>query len=139
MQYLRNLIESRPMLARVPDQSLIVEDPMSTTERIQACRASDRSYAFVYTATGKKLAVLLRDVVVEALAGKVIRAWWYDPRRGTAVHLEDFAKPEAGDNPRFGRALSRTYTPPSSGPGNDWVLVLEDASRNYPSPGANAK
>ena len=134
MQYLRNLIESRPMLARVPDQWLIVEDPMSTTDRIQACRASDRSYAFVYTATGKSVRVRLRDTVVETLAGKVIRAWWYDPRRGTAVRFEDFTKPAAGDNSRS-QALSRVYTPPSSGPGNDWVLVLEDASRNFPAPG----
>ena len=135
MQYVRNLIESRPMLARVPDQWLIVEDPMSTTERIQACRASDRSYAFVYTATGKSVRVRLRDTVIETVAGKTIRAYWYDPRSGTATRFEDFAKPAAGDNARS-QALSRVYTPPSSGPGNDWVLVLEDASRNFPVPGA---
>ena len=134
MQYLRNLIESRPMLERVPDQWLIVEDPMSTTERIQACRASDRSYAYVYIATGKPVRIRLRDTVIQTVAGKVIRAYWYDPRRGTAVRLEDYTKPAAGDNARS-QALSRVYTPPSSGPGNDWVLVLEDASRNFPAPG----
>jgi hypothetical protein len=131
MQYLRNLIESRPMLDRVPDQWLIVEDPMSTTERIQACRASDRSYAYVYTAMGKPVRIRLRDTVVQTVAGKVTRAYWYDPRRGTAVHIEDFTKPAAGDNERS-QALT---TPPSSGPGNDWVLVVEDASRNFPAPG----
>jgi hypothetical protein len=138
MQYLRNLIESRPMLERVPDQWLIVEDPMSTTERIQACRASDRSYAYVYIATGKPVRIRLRDTVVQSVAGKVIRAYWYDPRRGTAVRLEDYTKPVAGDNARS-QALSRVYTPPSSGPGNDWVLVLEDASRNFPAPGQPAR
>ena len=54
MQYLRALIESRPMLKRIPDQWLLVNDPMGTTDRIQACRASDGSYAFIYTATGTK-------------------------------------------------------------------------------------
>jgi hypothetical protein len=28
-----------------------------------------------------------------------------------------------------------SFTPPSSGPGNDWVLVLDDAARNFPAPG----
>jgi len=35
MQYLRALVESRPMLARIPDQWLITNDPLGTTERIQ--------------------------------------------------------------------------------------------------------
>jgi len=107
---------------------------MSTTERIQACRGADRSYAFVYNATGKPVRIRLRDTVIQTIAGKVVRAYWYDPRTGAATHLEDFAKPAAGDNERS-QALSRVYTPPSSGLGNDWVLVLEDASRNYPPPG----
>jgi hypothetical protein len=104
---------------------------MSTTDRIQACRASDGSYAFVYTASGKTLAVRLRDSFGDPLAGKVIRAYWYDPRSGTAVRLEDYTKPETG-----ARSPAPTYTPPSSGSGNDWVLVLEDASKNFPVPGA---
>jgi len=124
MQHLRALIESRPMLQRIPDQWLLVNDPMGTTDRIQACRASDGSYAFVYTASGTKLRIRIIDRIYEKLSGSVIRAWWYDPRLGTAVRIEDFPKTE-----------SRTFTPPSSGPGNDWVLVLDDAARNFPPPG----
>jgi hypothetical protein len=124
MQHLRALIESRPMLQRIPDQWLLVNDPMGTTDRIQACRASDGSYAFVYTAAGTKLRIRIIDRIYEKLSGSVIRAWWYDPRLGTPVHIEDFSKTE-----------SRTFTPPSSGRGNDWVLVLDDAARNFPPPG----
>lgn len=137
MKYLRALVESRPMLDRIPDQWLILDDPMSTTERIQACRAADGSYAFVYTASGRPVHILLRDKIRDLVTGKVVRVSWYDPRQGTATHVEDFAKPQAGDSPRS-PSLSRTFTPPSSGPGNDWVLVLDDASRNFPPPGATA-
>jgi hypothetical protein len=124
MQYLRALIESRPMLTRIPDQWLIA-DPMGTADRIQACRASDGSYAFIYTATGAKLSIRLVDRIYEKLSGTTIKAYWYDPRLGTATHIEDFAKTEG-----------RQFTPPSSGRGNDWVLVLDDAARNFPAPGA---
>ena len=55
MRHLRTLIESRPMPVRIPDQSMLVSDPMATTERIQATRASDGSYAFVYSASGRPI------------------------------------------------------------------------------------
>ena len=128
MQYLRDLIESRPMLLRIPDQWLLVNDPMGTSDRIQACRASDGSYAFIYTATGAKLDVRLVDRIYEKLSGTSIKAYWYDPRLGTSTNIGEFPKTE-----------SRQFTPPSSGRGNDWVLVLDDAARNFPPPGAGGQ
>ena len=125
MQHLRTLIESRPMLVRIPDQWLLVNDPMGTDNRIQACRASDGSYAFIYTATGAKLTIRLVDRIYEKLSGGTIQAWWYDPRLGTSTSIGAFPKTESHD-----------FTPPSSGRGNDWVLVLDDAAKNYPAPGA---
>jgi hypothetical protein len=128
MQYLRALMESRPMLARVPDQWLLVNDPMGTTDRIQACRASDGSYAFIYTASGTKLRIRIVDRIYEKLSGSVIRAYWYDPRTGASTRIEDFSKAE-----------SRAFTPPSTGRGNDWVLVLDDAARDFPPPGTKTR
>jgi hypothetical protein len=61
MRYLRALIESRPMQVRIPDQWLLVNDPLGTTDRIQACRGSDGSYAFIYTASGTKLRIRFVD------------------------------------------------------------------------------
>ncbi len=51
MKFLRQLIESRPVVDRVPDQSLVVENDLSTSERIQATRGND--YALIYTAAGR--------------------------------------------------------------------------------------
>jgi hypothetical protein len=50
-------------------------------------------------------------------------AHWYDPRSGAAEAVG-----------RFDRA-TRTFTPPSSGAGQDWVLVLDDESRGFSPPG----
>jgi hypothetical protein len=85
---------------------------------------SDGSYAFIYTATGRKLKTRLIDGPYPKLSGKTFRAWWYDPRLGTSTAMGEFEKAGFHD-----------FTPPSSGPDNDWVLVLDDASKNFPAPG----
>jgi len=123
MQYLRNLIESRPMLTRIPDQSILVGDPMKTTDRVQATRDSDGSYAFVYIASGKPVTVRMDKV-----SGAEVKAYWYDPRDGTSRFIGQF--PGAG---------VREFTPPSSGIGNDWVLVLDDAAKDFPTPGSGTR
>jgi len=138
MQYLRALIESRPMLLREPFQWLIDGDPMGVLDRIQACRASDRSYAFLYTSSGKPIRVRFRDKIHDNISGKLVRAWWFDPRQGTSSLIGEYPIKEAGDTEAdvLRGDVARTFTPPSSGPGNDWVLVLDDATKNYPAPGS---
>ena len=124
VQYVRYLIESRPMLERMPDQSLIVGDAGTrAVERFDALRGADGSYAFVYLPAGK------RKVTVQTgkLSGTTISAWWYDPRTGAAMHLDDSAKTD-----------TREFAIPAGNNDNintDWVLVLDDAAKNYPAPG----
>jgi hypothetical protein len=64
-------------------------------------------------------------VRLDKLSGASIRAWWYDPRHGTAEEIGVFAK----------QADPREFTPPIHGKGNDWVLVLDDAGQGFPPPG----
>ena len=59
---------------------------------------------------------------------KTLRAWWFDPRTGQPR--------EAGTLPR---AATHTFTPPSEGMSNDWVLVLDDAARGFGPPGKAVK
>jgi hypothetical protein len=51
-------------------------------------------------------------------------AWWYDPRTGEVEQSDSFAKTD-----------TREFTAPASGLGHVWVLVLDDAAKNYPAPG----
>jgi hypothetical protein len=140
MLHLRALLESRPMLRLIPDQWLLVEDPMGTIDRMQACRASDGSYAFVYTASGRTLRVRLRDKIYTKITGDLIKAWWYDPRKGTSTLIGEYPRAQFKllDEVEAYGTLGLEFTPPTSGPGNDWVLVLDDAAKNYPPPGRKA-
>ena len=119
MRHARALIESRPFLARIPDQSLLASDPGRGADRVQATRGEDGGYAFVYSAAGRPFTVDLGK-----LSGDRLKASWYDPRRGTSEAI--------GTIPREGH---REFRPPTQGPGCDWVLILDDAARNFPVPG----
>jgi hypothetical protein len=119
MQHAKELLLSRPFLNRVPDQSLIVGDAGLGSRHLQATRAEDGSYAFVYTPVCQPLTVR-----TEGLSGDRLVAWWYDPRTGAASPAGSLAK-----------SATHTFTPPQPGP--DWVLVLDDASQGFPPPGAH--
>ena len=122
MNFMHRLMESRPMLERVPDQSLIIENNYPAAERIQATRG--KGYLFIYSAAGRPFTVKLGKI-----SGKILKGFWFDPRTGTSTMIEPF------DNQG-----SKKFTPPqqtfpsSSGYGNDWVLVLDDAGKDYKAP-----
>ena len=120
VQYLRRLIESRPMLERMPDQSLIAGDVSNRAiARVEALRGADGSYAFVWLPGGQANVT----INLGKLSGEKISAWWYDPRTGAAEFFGSLAKTDR-----------HFFSSPTRG-GNDWVLVLDDAARNYPAPG----
>lgn len=126
MQHGRRLIESRPFLTRIPDDSIIVPaDPPTAVpgaglKRYVACRDSEGRYAMVYAPIGRPFAVRM-----DVIRSGPVKAWWYNPRDGKATSIGEF--PNTG---------TRTFAPPDSGEALDWVLVLDDASRGFPPPGA---
>ena len=119
MQYLKNLIESRPYFSRVPDDSLVV-DTLQDADHIAATRGD--GYAFIYSAQGRPFVVRLGII-----SGSGIRAWWYNPRSGDAI--------PAG---QFENRGTREFRCPAEGFGSDWVLVMDDASRTFPAPGSRS-
>jgi hypothetical protein len=120
MSYIRRLLESRPFLSRVPDQSLLASEEGSGDDRVQATRGADGSYALVYISSGQPVAIHL-----DKLSAPHLNGYWYDPRDGTATTIGQFSN-----------TSGLRFTPPSSGPGHDWVLVLDDAALGYPVPGS---
>jgi len=126
MQYGRWLMESRPFLSRVPDDSIIVTDRVPTSVpgagryRFVGTRDEQGSYAMVYAPIGRAFKVRM-----DAIKGAKVKAWWYNPRNGQATAIGEFAN--AGE---------REFLPPDKGEMLDWVLVLDDASKNFPAPGA---
>lgn len=119
MQYLKALMLSRPYFERAPDESLVAGKNGTRHDYVIATRGE--SYAFVYTWSGKPF-----QVQMQKISGQKVRAWWYDPRTGKAREIGSF------DNKGI-----RDFDPPGEpAPGNDWVLVLDDASKKFGSPGA---
>ncbi len=120
MGLVRRLFESRPFTKLVPDRTLILDGPTSGGAKIRAARASDGSFALIYSPRGERF-----TVDKSRLRGRRIKETWYDPRYGSAfeVHTTD-------------NAAIQTYTPPTSGRGQDWILVLDDAEAHFPPPGA---
>lgn len=129
MQYGRWLMESRPFLTRIPDDSVIVPaDPPSSVpgtgqKRYVATRDSEGAYAMVYVPAGRPFKVRLDKVT-----GGKVKAWWFNPRNGKAT--------SAGE---FSNSGEREFTPPDAGENLDWVLVLDDATRKFPPPGTVRK
>jgi hypothetical protein len=128
MQFGRRLLESRPVLTRVPDDGVLA--PAAVTNavpgagryRFAATRDAHGRYAFVYAPAGRPFGVRM-----DKLSGPVVRAWWFDPRTGAATR--------AGEFPNTG---TRTFVTPTPGEALDWVLALDDAAQNYPPPGTPA-
>jgi len=122
MMHVRNLVESRPFLDRVSDQSLISGDAGTGGEHIQATRGKD--YAFLYMPYGQSVKVELGKI-----SGDKVNAWWFDPRTGEAISTGTFAN-----------SGTREFDPPGKPTrGNDWVLVLDDTAKHFPRPGTTRK
>ncbi len=125
MQHAKNLMLSRPFLTRVPDDSVIVTDRVPTAVpgagryRFVATRDASGAYAMVYVPVGRKFKVHMGKIT-----GPKVKAWWFDPRKGQAAAIGEFSN--QGE---------REFTPPDLGEQLDWVLVLDDASKNFPPPG----
>src|SRR5436190_12204423 len=112
MKHLRSLMESRSYLNRIPDQSMIVSGAGSGTNFIQATRASNGSYAFVYLPTGNTVRVDMSKI-----SGGGAACGWYDPRTGGFSPIGTFANSGTRD----------FDAPGGTAAGNDWVLVLDSS------------
>jgi hypothetical protein len=112
MGHLRRLMEWRPFHLLEPDAGrLILDGPRNGGAKIRAAVSSDSRFAMVYSPRGEAFTV---DRAL--VKGKRVREIWWDPRLGVAYTAHTGT----------GGAI-QTYTPPTNGRGQDWVLILEDA------------
>ena len=103
---------------------MIHGDPGKGGLHLQAIRDREGTCAFIYFPLNDQTATINMD----SMKSRHIRAWWYDPRTGVGTLIED----KAATDP----ATTRDFRSPPYGP--DWVLVLDDATANYPPPGLSA-
>ena len=106
MRYLKELILSKEFLKLAPCQELLSEN-YTGANYMSAAKGQD--YAFIYSPNGLDI-----KINMGVLNGSYATANWFDPRKG-GYHYAGINKNEN----------IVTFTPPSSGRNNDWVLVLQ--------------
>jgi hypothetical protein len=107
--YLRKLIESRPMLNRIPDITIILKGQGEKSEHIEAFRSADNSYAMIYLPVGKAI------TIATSIFQKKIVAWWFNPKNASIQKIGILENKGSMD-----------FITPSIGVENDWVLIIDD-------------
>jgi hypothetical protein len=125
MKFLKNLMLSRPFLTRIPDQSALIAPRADDLTRIQITRdgsrgQNDASYLLAYLPSPTSA-----TIDTSKIGGRKLRGWWFNPRDGQATAL--------GMMENEGK---HSFTPPDGAEPHDWVLVLDDESKQFPPPGS---
>jgi hypothetical protein len=130
MGHLRDLMESRPFLTRIPAQDLVLtENPSHASDHIQVTRDGtpgqrDATYIMVYMPY-----FISARISTGVIGAKRLKIWWFDPSTG-------FAFPE-GEAENTGELefsnWKKLFREGQGGP--DWVVVIDDATSGYARPG----
>lgn len=117
VKHLKHLMLSRPFLKRIPRPELVTSSH-EEMEQVVATGDPEGTYAMIYfPKSGANLNLSL-------LQGASLDSWWYDPRTGAAFKGAELPV-----------STNVQVTPPSTGKGNDWVLVINSSESSYPLPG----
>ncbi|WP_240972552.1 glycoside hydrolase family 140 protein [Flammeovirga yaeyamensis] len=117
-KHLKNLMLSRPYLSRIPDQEIIKSDNTENKEYKIATRDSEGDYGMVYFPSGGAIQLDLTFISTDEL-----QVWWFDPRTGNSFRGEDIIKSDKVN-----------IAAPTSGKGNDWVLVIDAVGKDFDVP-----
>lgn len=125
MTFVTNLFLHRPWFDLIPDTAhrLVVagygmysdRGDVNSNDYVTAARTPDGRLAIAYLPTGDPVVVDMGR-----MAGRGVRAQWYDPTTGKYATIAGSPLPTGG---------RRTFTPPGKNHGGDrdWVLVLSAA------------
>lgn len=119
MIHLRKLMESRPFTERIPYNQIIKNEYMPETEYRVATRGKD--YVMVYHPAGKTATLDL------TLCGwPITNAWWFNCQTGAVTSIGKISADQVKD-----------FKPETRFRGNDWVLILDNASIDFPPPASS--
>lgn len=121
--HLKNLMASRPIENLVPDQSVIISGQGVGANYVSAIRGPH--HLWIYVPTGNNV-----EVKAGVISGESIRAFWYDPRTGTSTPIGLYENKNSITFQVPGISSKLAWL--RSGRGCDWVLILDDASMNFP-------
>lgn len=112
VKHLKGLMLSRPYFDRILDQSLINEAQEENESLVTATRDHNGSFAMFYFPDGKAVSINLKN-----LSGQTFKLTWMDPRTGVEF--------QGNEGKAISKEAPQLISPPSSGRGNDWVLIID--------------
>jgi hypothetical protein len=116
--WMRKMFEKRNWQMLEPNQAVIMGENAEDPEYKVACVSKNEDFMIVYIPFGRKT-----TVNTGVIKGTELKAWWFNPRDGRTIAI-----------PTFENTGKKDFTPSSIGRGSDWVLIIDDASKNYPDP-----
>ncbi len=122
-EFIGRLMRSREHSLMTPDtnHSVLTAGFDSGSTLSVAARSSDGQTIIPYLSDGNATAKTINMSAITSTSSSA-KAWWYNPQTGSATLIGTF--PNSG---------WQSFTAPD---GNDWVLVIDDASANLPAPGS---
>lgn len=108
--YLRQLIESRPSVNRIPDENIVEEGQGEGAGYIAAFKDEKGRFLMVYLPIGKTITVNTSSILSER-----VRCRWFNPQNAETKNIG-----------RLKNKKSMQFTPPLTGIGHDWVLVIDN-------------
>lgn len=115
---MKKMLEKRNWQRMVPAQDIIVSENPEDRGYIVASASQDGDFVMVYTPYGRKF-----TVKTDGIKGDSINAWWFNPRDGKTISLGVLSNKKEME-----------FAIHSEGRGSDWVLILDDAKKNYADP-----
>ena len=113
MQHVRTLVETLGVGRLVPDSTHLRSPAGTVDDRVQVARDRDHAFLVAYITDGHPITLDLSGLDSKRLSG-----YWLDPRTGGRQPLGKFARQSA-----------RSFTPPTTGPEQDWTLVVTNPRR----------
>lgn len=107
--YLRKLMESRPIINRIPDETIIKEGQGERGEYIAAFKDKNGQFMMAYLPVGKEI-----TVDISFIPSKRINCFWFNPKNAEVTKIG-----------RLRNKKIMSFTPPTIGKGNDWVLIID--------------
>lgn len=115
---MRKLFEKRDWQSLVPDQSILPENNPENAQYQVAAISSVGDFLMAYLPYGIETVIK-----TDKLKAQQLKGWLFNPRDGRSISLGTF------QNTGF-----RNIKPHSQGRGSDWVVIIDDASKNFADP-----
>jgi len=117
--YLKDLILSRSSTNRIFESSILLDTVFSESSYPLAFGDKQKQFLMVYLPEGGEISLNGKYIQAEKL-----QTWWFSPKSGSALNSGVVSNQS-----------NLNFKTPTSGIGEDWVLVLEDARLKFGPPG----